>query len=147
LIFTGQNKKDSIEVLVIDENVWMTQELIAELFGKGRSTIAEHVRNILKEELDENSVCRKFRRTATDGKAYTTKYSLEMIIAVGFRTNSERAIQFRNWAGKVLKDYSIRGYVLSNHEIWTVRFLFDPNFFALKSYIVYTNFVTLPKNA
>jgi hypothetical protein len=68
LIFTGQNKEDSIEILVAEENVWMTQELIAELFGKGKSTITEHVKNILIDELDENSVCRKFRRTASDGK-------------------------------------------------------------------------------
>jgi len=113
LIFTGQNKENSIEVLIAEENVWMTQELISELFGKGRSTITEHIRNILFDELEEKSVCRKFRRTATDGKSYNTKYyNLEMIIAIGFRTNSERAIQFRNWAGSILKNYSIKGYVL-----------------------------------
>lgn len=113
LIFTGQNNEDSIEILVAEENVWMTQELIAELFGKGRSTITEHVKNILIDELDENSVCRKFRRTASDGKSYNTKYyNLEMIIAVGFRTNSERAIQFRNWAGSILKDYSVDSKVM-----------------------------------
>lgn len=124
LIFTGQNKEDSIEVLVADENVWMTQELISELFGKGRSTITEHIKNILSEELDENSVCRKFRRTAADGKIYNTKYyNLEMIIAIGFRTNSDRAIQFRNWAGKILKNYSIRGYVLDKERMKNGTFL------------------------
>lgn len=124
LIFTGQDREDSIEVLVADENVWMTQELIAELFGKGRSTITEHIKKILLDELDENSVCRKFRRTASDGKSYNTKYySLEMIISVGFRTNSQRAIQFRNWAGEVIKNYSIRGYVIDKERMKNGSFL------------------------
>ena len=118
LIFTGQNKDASIEVMVVDENIWMTQELISELFGKSRSTISEHIYNILSEELKEEAVCRKFRRTASDNKNYNTKfYSLEMIIAIGFRTNSKRAIQFRNWAGNVLKFYSIRGYVLDKERM------------------------------
>jgi hypothetical protein len=129
LIFTGQNKEDSIEVMVVDENVWMTQDLIAELFGKGRSTITEHIKNILIEELQEESVCRKFRRTALDGKNYNTKYySIEMIIAVGFRTNSDRAIQFRTWAGKILKDYSIRGYVLDKDRMKNGSFLNEEYF-------------------
>lgn len=124
LIFTGQSEENSIEVFVADENVWMTQELIAELFGKGRSTITEHIKNILLNELDENLVCRKFRRTASDGKKYNTKYyNLEMIIAIGFRTNSEKAIQFRNWAGRVLKNYSIRGYVLDKERMKNGTFL------------------------
>ncbi len=118
LIFTSQSESDSIEVMVIDENIWLTQELIAELFGKGRTTITEHINNILAKELDEKSVCRKFRRTAKDDKNYNTKYySLEMIIAVGFRTNSERAIQFRNWATEILKQFSIRGYVLDKERL------------------------------
>lgn len=129
LIFTGQNKQDSIEVMVVDENVWMTQNLIAELFGKGRSTITEHIKNILEEELQEESVSRKFRLTASDGKNYNTKYyNLEMIIAVGFRTNSERAIQFRNWAGTILKDYSIRGYVLDKERMKNGNFLNEEYF-------------------
>jgi hypothetical protein len=129
LIFTGQNREKSIEVLFIEENVWMTQELIAELFGKGRSTISEHVKNILDKELDEKSVCRKFRRTASDSKSYITKYyNLEMIIAIGFKTNSDRAIQFRNWAGKVLKDYSIRGYVLDKDRMKNGSFLNEEYF-------------------
>jgi len=129
LIFTGQNKGNSIEVMVVDENIWMTQDLIAELFGKGRSTITEHIKNILVEELQEESVCRKFRRTALDGKNYNTKYySLEMIIAVGFRTNSDRAIQFRSWVGNILKDYSIRGYVLDKDRMKNGSFLHEEYF-------------------
>ncbi len=129
LIFTSQSESDSIEVMVFDENVWLTQELIAELFGKGRSTITEHIKNILAEELKEDAVCRKFRRTAKDGKAYNTKYySLEMIISVGFRTNSERAVQFRNWATSILKQFSIKGYVLDKERLKNGNFLNEEYF-------------------
>ena len=75
LVFTKQNSQDTIEVRVKDEDVWLTQERIARLFDKGRSTIAEHLNAIFNEnELDENSVCRKFRQTAADGKTYNTKF-------------------------------------------------------------------------
>ena len=78
LIFTSQSGEDSIEVKVADENVWLTQKLIAELFGKGRSTITEHLRNIFDEdELDKISVCREFRHTGSDGKDYNTKFYME----------------------------------------------------------------------
>mgnify|MGYP005838643373 CR=1 FL=1 len=94
LIFTSQKGESAIDVLVADENVWLTQDMIATLYEKGRTTITEHLRNIFDEgELDEDSVCRKFRRTASDGKEYNTKfYNLEAVIAVGFRANSDRAI-------------------------------------------------------
>ena len=87
LIFTSSSGEDSIEVKVHDENVWLTQKLIAELFGKGRSTITEHLKNIFEEnELSESSVCREFRHTGNDGKNYNTKYySLDAIISVGYR--------------------------------------------------------------
>ena len=80
--------------MVEDENVWLTQDMVATLYNKGRSTITEHLKNVFADgELEEDSVCRKSRRTGADGKEYNTKfYSLEAVIAVGFRTNSERAI-------------------------------------------------------
>ncbi len=114
LIFTSQAGDDSIEVMVADENVWLSQDMIASLYDKGRSTITEHLKNIFSEgELSEDSVYRKFRRTGSDGKEYNTKfYSLEAVISVGFRTNSEKAIVFRRWASTILKDFSIRGYVM-----------------------------------
>ena len=88
LVFTKQNSQDSIEVRVQDENVWLTQDGIARLFDKGRSTIAEHLQSVFKEgELSEDSVCRNFRQTAADGKTYNTKY-----------VNSHRGVQFRIWA-------------------------------------------------
>jgi hypothetical protein len=119
LIFTRQAGEDGIEVRVADETVWLTQKLISVLFDKGRSTITEHLKNIFETgELDEKAVCRDFRHTAEDGKDYTTRfYNLDAIIAVGFRVNSARAIQFRQWATGVLRDYAIRGYVLDKERL------------------------------
>jgi hypothetical protein len=125
LIFTRQAGDEGIEVRVEDETVWLTQKLISVLFGKGRSTITEHVRNIFESgELDEKAVCRDFRHTAEDGKDYTTRfYNLDAIIAVGFRVNSVRAVQFRQWATGVLRDFAIRGYVLDKERLKNGAFL------------------------
>jgi hypothetical protein len=125
LIFTRQAGEDGIEVRVADETVWLTQKLISVLFGKGRSTITEHLQNIFDTgELAENAVCRDFRHTAEDGKDYTTRfYNLDAIIAVGFRVNSARASQFRQWATGVLRDYAIRGYVLDKERLKNGAFL------------------------
>ncbi|MGL5649142.1 MAG: virulence RhuM family protein [Clostridium sp.] len=130
LIFTSQNKENSIEVLVADENVWLTQDMISSLYEKGRTTITGHLKNIfLDGELDENSTCRKFRRVASNGKEYNTKfYNLEAVIAVGFRTNSERAIVFRQWASSVLKDFSIKGYIIDKERMKNGSFLNDDYF-------------------
>ena len=119
LIFTRQAGEDGIEVRVAEETVWLTQKLISVLFDKGRSTITEHLQSIFETgELDERAVCRDFRHTAEDGKDYTTRfYNLDAIIAVGFRVNSARAIQFRQWATGVLRDYAIRGYVLDKERL------------------------------
>ena len=125
LIFTRQAGEDGIEVRVAEETVWLTQKLIGVLFDKGRSTITEHLKNIFETgELVETAVCRDFRHTAEDGKDYTTRfYNLDAIIAVGFRVNSARAIQFRQWATGVLRDYAIRGYVLDKERLKNGAFL------------------------
>ena len=125
LIFTRQAGEESIEVRVAEETVWLTQKLISVLFDKGRSTITEHLKNIFDSgELDEKAVCRDFRHTAEDGKDYTTRfYNLDAIIAVGFRVNSARATQFRQWATGVLRDYAIRGYVLDKERLKNGAFL------------------------
>jgi len=125
LIFTSQRGEDSIEVKVVDENVWLTQKLIAELFDKGRSTITEHLKNIFDDnELDENSVCREFRHTGNDGKNYNTKYyNLDAIISVGYRVNSKKATQFRQWATRVLKEFAIKGFVLDKPRLENGSFL------------------------
>ena len=119
LIFTVQAGEDSIEVRVEDETVWLTQKLIAELFNKGRSTITEHLKNIFIEgELEGYSVCRELRHTGRDGKSYNTKfYNLDAIISVGYRVNSKRATQFRQWATQVLKEFAIKGFVLDNKRL------------------------------
>jgi hypothetical protein len=125
LIFTSQSGEDSIEVKVFDESVWLTQAMIAQLFDKGRTTITEHLKNIFEsEELDENAVCREFRHTANDGKTYNTKYyNLDAIISVGYRVNSKKATQFRQWATSVLKEFAIKGFVLDKKRLENGSFL------------------------
>jgi hypothetical protein len=119
LIFTRQNGEDGIAVRIEDEDVWLRAEAMAKLFQKSRPTIVEHLKNIFESgELDENSVCRKFRQTAEDGKNYNVNfYSLEAIIAVGYRADSQRAIEFRRWATKVLSEFSKKGYVLDKNRL------------------------------
>ena len=119
LIFTSQAGENTIEVKVEDETVWLTQKLIAELFGKARSTITEHLQNIFADdELDESLVCREFRHTGNDGKNYATNfYNLDAIISVGYRVNSKKATQFRQWATRILSEFAIKGYVLDNKRL------------------------------
>ncbi|MBF0159941.1 MAG: virulence RhuM family protein [Magnetococcales bacterium] len=130
LIFTGQEGDDSIEVRVIDGTVWLTQKLMAVLFGVNIRTISEHLGNLFdNEELKHDSVVRKFRITAADGKTYNTQfYNLDAIIAVGFRVNSTRAIEFRHWASGVLRDFAIRGYVLDKERLKNGSFLGETYF-------------------
>ena len=118
LIFTKQNKEKTIEVIVDEESVWLSQKLMSELFGTTRNNITMHLTNILENELNKNSVCKEFLHTASDGKKYKTKYyNLDAIIAVGFKINSQRAIEFRLWAINILKQYSIKGYVLDKERL------------------------------
>jgi hypothetical protein len=125
LIFTRQAGEDGIEVRVAGETVWLTQKLMAVLFEVDVRTVNEHLGNIFANaELREDSVIRKFRITAADGKSYNTQFfNLDAIIAVGFRVNSARAIQFRQWATGVLRDYAIRGYVLDKERLKNGAFL------------------------
>lgn len=108
-----------VQVKMADETVWLTQEQMAELFDKGRSTITEHIQNIFSEgELDEKSVCRNFRRTASDGKEYQVKfYNLDVIISVGYRVKSVRGTQFRIWATQRLKEYIIKGFTIDDERL------------------------------
>ncbi|MDD6419638.1 MAG: virulence RhuM family protein [Clostridium sp.] len=129
LIFTKQNKEKTIEVIVDDESVWLSQKLMAELFGTTRNNITMHLKEIFNKELNENAVCKYFLHTAEDGKNYNTKYyNLDVIIAVGFKVNSQRAIDFRLWAINVLKQYSVKGYVLDKERLKNGSFL-DENYF------------------
>lgn len=124
LVFTAQAGEKGIEVRVEDGTVWLTQKLIGALFEVDVRTVSEHLKNIFaREELTEGAVIRKFRNTASDGKNYLTAfYNLDAIIAVGFRVNSVRATQFRQWAIGILRDFAIRGYVLDKERLKTGAF-------------------------
>ncbi|MGI6042045.1 MAG: virulence RhuM family protein [Candidatus Alectryocaccobium sp.] len=113
------DQQDSIEMRYEDENIWLTQKRMATLYDVDVRTINYHVKKIFSDsELQEDSVIRKFRITAADGKCYSTNhYSLEMIIAVGFKVNSERAVQFRKWVNQIAKDYIIKGWVLDDERL------------------------------
>jgi len=119
LVFTTQAGEKGIEVRVEDETVWLTQKLIGVLFDVDVRTVSEHLQNIFNSgEVTESAVIRKFRNTASDGKSYLTAfYNLDAIIAVGFRVNSARATQFRQWAIGILRDFAIRGYVLDKERL------------------------------
>lgn len=118
LIYQNQNGHIKIDVRLEDETVWLTQSQMAQLFGKDKRTISEHIGNIFKEgELEENSVVRNFRITATDGKNYDTQhYNLDVIISVGYRVKSPQGTQFRIWATQRLKEYIIKGFALNDER-------------------------------
>lgn len=130
LIFTQQAGENGIEVRYQDETIWLTQKLMAELFDVDVRTISEHLGNIFETgELDKDAVIRKFRTTATDGKSYNTQfYNLDAIISVGYRVNSTRATQFRQWATRILRDFAIRGYVLDKKRLENGTFLGEDYF-------------------
>ena len=125
LIFQVETKEHGVEVYYKDENFWATQKAIATLFDSDRSVITKHLKNIFESgELIKDRVCAKFAHTAGDGKTYNTKfYNLDAIIAVGYRVNSIRATQFRQWATNILRDYAIRGYVLDRKRMENGTFL------------------------
>jgi hypothetical protein len=128
LIFTRQAGEDGIEVRVADETVWLTQKLMAILFEVTVPTINEHLANLYAQgEITRDSTTRDFRTVQTEGGREVARtvefYNLDAIIAVGFRVNSARAIQFRQWATGVLRDYAIRGYVLDKERLKNGAFL------------------------
>ena len=109
----------SFEMRYEDENIWLTQKMLATLYDVDIRTINYHIKKIFKDsELQEKAVIRNFKITAADGKIYDTKhYGLQMIIAVGFKVNSERAVQFRKWVNKIAKDYTIQGWVMDKERL------------------------------
>ncbi|PIF02777.1 MAG: cell filamentation protein Fic [Paludibacter sp.] len=130
LIFTNQKGQDGIEVRIEDDTIWLSQKLMAVLFDVSVATINEHLKNIFNSnELQENSVIRNFLITASDGKKYNTKhYNLDAIISVGYRVNSKRATQFRQWATSVLKNYAVKGWVLDKERLKNGAYL-NENYF------------------
>lgn len=130
LVFTRDAGEDGIEVRIQNQDVWLTQKAIGQLFDIDRSVVTKHLNNIFKDgELDENSTCANFAQVADNGKTYNYKfYSLAAIIAVGYRTNSERATQFRTWATKVLDTFTKQGYVLDKDRLINGQ-IFDEDYF------------------
>lgn len=119
LIFQTEGKEDGVQVVYREENIWCTQKAMAQLFDVGIPAISKHLKNVFESgELMEESVISKMETTATDGKNYnTTFYNLDAIISVGYRVNSVRATQFRQWCTSVLRQFAIRGYVIDKKRM------------------------------
>lgn len=130
LIFTQQESEKGIEARYEDGTIWLTQKLMAELFDVTISAINQHLQNIFEsQEVDQNSVIKKFLITASDGKKYNSQlYNLDAIISVGYRVNSKRATQFRQWATQVLHQFAIKGYVLDRKRLENGTFLGEDYF-------------------
>lgn len=119
VIYQNQDGQIKLEVNILDETVWLTQEQMALLFGKGRSTVTEHIANVYKEgELEKNPTCRKFRQVRQEGLREVERdieyYNLDVIISVGYRVKSQQGTQFRIWATQRLKEYIIKGFTLND---------------------------------
>jgi hypothetical protein len=119
VIYQSADGTTLIDVRLKADTVWLTQKQMAELFDKDVRTVNEHIRNIFKEgELAENSVIRKFRITASDGKTYeTSHYNLDVIISVGYRVKSHRGTQFRQWATRILRDHLVQGFTVNQTRL------------------------------
>ena len=113
------NDEQSVEMRYEDENIWLTQRMMAELYGVSVPAINQHIKKIFNDgELYEDSVIKKYLITAADGKKYNAiHYNLQMIIAVGFKIDNERAVQFRKWAGQIVKEYTIQGWTMDKERI------------------------------
>jgi hypothetical protein len=143
VLYNSINGSDfQIEVRVENETVWLNRQQLALLFDRDVKTIGKHINNVLKEELRSVSVIADFATTATDGKTYQVEYyNLDMIISVGYRVKSQRGIQFRIWANKILKEYLLKGYI-TNHrierienEVYHLKKKVDEYDFQLKTYL------------
>lgn len=133
LIFTGQAGEQSIEARYEDETVWLTQKLMAELFAVDVRTVSEHLKNIYEVgEVQHEATIQKFRIVQTEGNREVGRnidfYNLDAIISVGYRVNSLRATQFRQWATRVLREFAIKGYVLDKKRMENGTFLREDYF-------------------
>ena len=130
LIFEQQKKEHGIEVRFEDGDLWLTQKALGELYNTSKQDISYHLSNIFKElELEQNSVVKNYLTTASDGKKYKTNYyNLDAVISVGYRVNTDRAIQFRRWATNVLKEFSKKGYIIDKKRMENGTF-FDEDYF------------------
>ena len=127
------DQQDSIEMRYEDENIWLTQKMMATLYDVGLPTVNEHIKKIYADsELEEAATIRNFRIVQTEGSRQVTRdtkhYSLQMIIAVGFKVNSERAVQFRKWVNQIAKDYTIKGWVMDDERLKRGTYLTEKYF-------------------
>jgi hypothetical protein len=119
IVYQTEDGRVKLEVRLDNETVWLTQQMMADLFQTSKSNISEHIKHVFEEgELNESSVVRKFRTTATDGKNYNIyHYNLDVIISVGYRVKSLRGVQFRIWATQRLKEYIVKGFVMDDERL------------------------------
>lgn len=134
ILYTTPNGEVRLDVLVLDETIWLTQEGMQELFGKAKSTISEHIKNVFDEgELERGPTVRKFRTVQTEGQREVTRdleyYNLDVIISVGYRVKSPRGTQFRIWATKVLKEYIIKGFAMDDNRLKQAGTTFGKDYF------------------
>ncbi|MBR8702340.1 hypothetical protein IX314_002250 [Fusobacterium sp. DD26] len=122
IIYQSEDGNIKLDVIVIDETVWLSQQQMAELFDCSRTNVIDHIKNIYEEEeLDENSTCRKFRQVRKEGNREVSReipfYNLDMIISLGYRIKSKVATQFRKWATERLKEYIIKGFTMDDNRL------------------------------
>lgn len=131
LTFVAANRENGVQAVYVDENVWLTQKMMAALYDIDVRTINYHLKKIFSDsELEENSVIRNFRIAADDGKNYNTKhYNLSAIIAVGYKVNSERAVQFRKWATEIVESFTIKAYVMDDERLKNGGSVFTEDYF------------------
>ncbi len=131
LTFIASKGENDVNVIYADENIWLSQKMMAELYNVNVRTISDHLKKIFSDnELDQNSVIRNFRITASDGKNYNTKhYNLSAIIAVGYKVNSERAVLFRKWATQILQEFTIKGFAMDDERLKNDRTILGKKYF------------------
>ena len=131
LLYKTDNEEVKVEILLLNENLWLTQTKMAELFDVQKAAISKHLKNIFESgELQESSVVSKMETTASDGTNYNTNiYNLDAIIAVGYRINSKKATMFRIWATKVLKEYIVKGFVMNDERLKDPQNFFGKDYF------------------
>lgn len=134
ILYTTPNGEVRLDVLVLDETIWLTQDGMQELFGKAKSTISEHIKNVFDEgELERDPTVRKFRTVQTEGQREVSRdleyYNLDVIISVGYRVKSPRGTQFRIWATQVLKEYIIKGFTMDDNRLKQAGTTFGKDYF------------------
>ena len=119
MIYMSKDGNVQVDVNILGDDIWMSQDVMANLYDTTKNNISMHLKNIFEEgELEKDSVVKKFLTTASDGKKYNVlHYNLDAIIAVGYRINYKKATEFRIWATKVLKDYMVKGFVLDDERL------------------------------